>query len=387
MNRLESNTVLEVLGINNRISSIEGKSDVLEDVYLWNDFTIYFYGSDYTIVRGKVPLEVAQRIYEKYPENPYGIRVEGGANSNIPLEWATSEEYENFINESLNELKPDFDKLEKVIFARRTEIFQNNPQSLYIGTYHVDTKEGLLILLTELHDHIASKQLNGEVLDSQVDKNAELLAEIIRRLIKRSNPCKDTGRWIKENNSILLKKTSNRKTADKQEKLIRELLNKFDSTVNPFINHEVEMLDPISYIDKVTIQLNAYDDGTARLNIRDNQSDSWIEHNRNSEYISYGITYPEQPSITVNIHHYLGVRKGSKEPENVICIDHIYPKFDDERSVDLRYNLIDGLAGTTYGDKSPVTKEQKSLIIKELQKAIAKAENLTINNMAAKKTV
>ena len=71
MNRLEFNEVLKTLGINNPLISTTGRYGESEQVHFWQNIAIYFEGSYYTVVRGKVPLEVANIIYQKYPNNPY----------------------------------------------------------------------------------------------------------------------------------------------------------------------------------------------------------------------------------------------------------------------------------------------------------------------------
>ena len=71
MNRLEFNEVLKTLGINNPLINTKGRCGESEQVHFWQNIAIYFGGSYYTAVRGKVPLEVANIIYQKYPNNPY----------------------------------------------------------------------------------------------------------------------------------------------------------------------------------------------------------------------------------------------------------------------------------------------------------------------------
>ena len=75
MNRLEFNEVMKAVGINNPLSTAEGRYGTREEVHYWNNLAIYFGGSYYTIVHGKIPLEVANIIYQKYPGNPYILRL------------------------------------------------------------------------------------------------------------------------------------------------------------------------------------------------------------------------------------------------------------------------------------------------------------------------
>lgn len=51
------------------------------------------------------------------------------------------------------------------------------------------------------------------------------------------------------------------------------------------------------------------------------------------------------------------------------------------QKIDIRYNITQGIAGETYGEKSPITPEQKEWIYDELCKATSLASKVTIDNM------
>ena len=103
MNRLEFNEVMKAVGINNPLSTAEGRYGTREEVHYWNNLAICFGGSYYTIVNGRIPLEVANIIYQKYPGNPYDIRVDGGCKDWNPIDWATDEKYEKDIQKYVKE--------------------------------------------------------------------------------------------------------------------------------------------------------------------------------------------------------------------------------------------------------------------------------------------
>ncbi|MDD2181208.1 MAG: hypothetical protein PHW32_02435 [Bacilli bacterium] len=389
MNRLEFKNVMDVLGIDNKVSNIKGRYGSTEDVHSWNDFKIYFYGSYYSVVEGKIPLEVAKIIYDKYPNNPYSIRVAGGADDNKPSDWAKSEEYNKFVNAAFEVFKEDcnyFNKYKAVINNKKQKILEKDPESLYIDMYHIDTKEGLLILITELQDYFIRKILNNPNIKGQVVMQSKLLAEVNRRLIKQSNPYLSTNQWIKEQDIMILEKTKNRQSDDEQENKIRCLLNKFDEIINPFTNDEIEMLDPNNYTDKITF--NCYgDENEINLTVIDKKTKFWAEHKRSEKFMTYGLYYGKKPRI--HIHHYFDAKdENLRSPVEVICLSHSYDKFNDKREIDLRYDLTNGLTYKTYAneeEKQSITPEQKTLIINELQKAIQTAELITINNMSKPK--
>lgn len=106
-----------------------------------NGFFIFPYNY-YWVVKGKMPLKYANELYEF--RNELEIRVAGGANSNKPLEWCTSDEYEEYSNEQNEQFEliglTEFcNRLE----SKKAELMKNNIDSFYISMYHIDKLEGL----------------------------------------------------------------------------------------------------------------------------------------------------------------------------------------------------------------------------------------------------
>ncbi len=389
MNRLEFTKVMEVLGIDNKVSTITGRYGTTEDVYNWNDIDICFYGSYYSIVDGKIPLEVAKRIYDKDPKNLYSIRIDGGALDNKPIDCAVSDEYNKFVTTFFQLFKGKevcLEKTDTILERKKQEILSHNPESLYIGTYHIDTKEGLLIFLTELQDYYIGKILNEPNINIQVAKQPELLGEINRRLIEDSNPYINVEQWLEkdsgydcEGQTIKKGKTvDNYQKVDEEKNKIKILLKEFDETINPFINNNIKLLDPIEYSDKILFNCYA-DDNEVEFFVKDKTKKGQVEHRRNNEYLTYTLSYGEESWVC--LHHYFVCKK--ENPlffEEIVCL----LSHNDSQSFDLRYNLTNGLAYRTYAkdeEKRPLTPSQKVLIIDELEKAIEVAKTITINNM------
>ena len=147
MNRLEFNEVMKAVGINNPLSTAEGRYGTREEVHYWNNLAICFGGSYYTIVNGRIPLEVANIIYQKYPGNPYDIRVDGGCKDWNPIDWATDEKFEKDIqryNQRYIEDDLDVDEyLSKYENAKRNFKRRKNIDDKYLKAYHIDSKERL----------------------------------------------------------------------------------------------------------------------------------------------------------------------------------------------------------------------------------------------------
>ena len=67
MNSVELKNVMDVLGIA-KVGTTTNTRRGESDLFTWDGLDIYFGGTYYTIVSGKVPLEVAQKIYDKRRE-------------------------------------------------------------------------------------------------------------------------------------------------------------------------------------------------------------------------------------------------------------------------------------------------------------------------------
>ena len=145
---------MKAVGINNPLSTTEGRYGTSEEVHYWNNLAIFFGGSYYTIVNGRIPLEVANIIYQKYPDNPYDIRVDGGCKDWNPIDRATDDKYEKdiqkYVEEQLEEQIGVDEYLSKCKNAEKNLKRRKNIDDKYLKTYHIDSKEGLLICLKPL---------------------------------------------------------------------------------------------------------------------------------------------------------------------------------------------------------------------------------------------
>lgn len=109
----------------------------------YNGFFI-FNQSYYWVVRGRMPLKYAEELY-KFRDS-HGIRVEGGANSNKPIEWCTSDKYYRYnlwiLDLYSNNLISSQD-LSEQLKNKKSELMNNDINDFYVSTYHIDKNEGL----------------------------------------------------------------------------------------------------------------------------------------------------------------------------------------------------------------------------------------------------
>lgn len=386
MNRLEFNEVMRTVGINNPLLTTTVKYGSSEEIYFWQNLAIYF-GRSCAIVKGKIPLEVANIIYEKYPNNPYGIRIDGGCSDWNPNELCIDDKYKKDIQEYMEQNLDDYEYLEKCKEARKNLSHRVN-ENKYIDTYHIDTKEGFVILLIEMKDYFSRKQ---GLVETEVQRFDELMAIINSRILKKVNPYISTYQWMQtdpENSEIFLKTVENgRKTSFGKE--FRDAIDKFDKVVNPFINEEVNLDEMINYLSKVNISSEVYnsEDGMQRENccqvhITDIASKNKVSYYRRPDGFSYLLMYTLGDQQYLDVLHYYSTRGEEKDRGEVIYINYFGDNIPQE--IDVRYNITQGIVGKTCGEKKSITLEQKKWIYDELLKAINLASTITIDNMQKK---
>lgn len=353
MNRLEFNEVMKAVEIYNPLTTT-GRYASSEQVHFWQDVAINFSGSYYAVVHGKIPLEVANIIYEKYPTNPYKIRVSGGCSDLDPKKCTRDDQY--------------------------------------LDTYHIDTKEGLIIFLTEMKDYFARK---NNLPETEVQRYDELMSTINTEILKKVNPTISAYEWMKsdEKNGKTFFDTIVRGTQTSFGKMFRKAIDEFDKAINPYENSDVELDDIKNYIKKVRITATNYNSMTemerkncCTIHIEDINSKNKVSYCRYPDGFMYHLECTLEENQYFSVSHSFstnGERENDKGEE--IYINYYGDNVKEE--IDLRYNITHNVAGATYKEKTPITPEQKEFIYDELLKATSLAASITLSNMKKQKNV
>lgn len=184
--------------------------------------------------------------------------------------------------------------------------------------------------------------------------------------------------------------SSNEKTSFGKE--FRKAVDDFDKTINPFINQDIELDEVGSYIKKVNISANTYDskdnDGMMRKNccgmhITDLESGNKVIFYRNFDGFSYQLQYTLGEDQYLDVLHYYSTREtDDNDKGEFIAINYWGDNIP--QKIDIRYNLTKGIAGSTYGQKTPIIPDQEKFVYDELLKAIELASSITLDNMKKK---
>lgn len=376
INQIEFDEVLKALNINNNINK-NGEYGTSKAIYFWNNITIYFEMYE-AVIRGKVPLEVANIIYEKYHNSHYGIRIDNGSSDYIPIEHAIDDQYKKEIQEYGQNLNT-YEYLARCENSKINMLKRNN-ENKYIETYHIDSKEGLVILLTELKDYYARKQGLPE---TEVRRYDEIMSTIIAGILKAVNPAITAYDWMSADEQYG-QSFLNAITKEKQIPLkhtFRKIVDQFDRTINPYINEDIELDSIDNYLQKVNIIAhNEIDDKYKRnccsLRIKTKEGENNVEFGRSLNGFYYILHCTLASKEGLRVSHYFDTEG------EIICIN--YFEENSKQKTNLKYNITKDLCDENHKGKMPITFEQLLLIYNKLTRAIELASKITIDNMKKK---
>lgn len=352
MNRLEFKTVLDVLGFKSLETKIYPNYE--EYFYKYNDLIISFCSAKYyAIISGRIPLEVANIIYEKYPGNPYGIRVDGGQEKWNPNDYSFGSEY--------------------------------------INTYHIDTKEGLLIFFLEMFDYQSRK---NNLPENYVKLYQQFINDISRTLIKEVNPGISLDEWMKDakksesanKDSYELYLETRKNEKSNIDKEIRKLLRKFDYVVNPFQRNAawLEKTDDIfeklrvnAFSGKKDDMLNRYD--CSHLFLTDMGTNNLVRYTRNPDGFCYNLNFDISEKQNFAFYHYFSNHNFSDSDNGEFILVRCYKDDDFDYLFNMQYNLSNKTITLIHNGSTPITLEQKQFIKEKLIEAINYASDITIN--------
>ena len=386
MNRLEFNEIMKAANIKNNGIKTNGRYGSMEDIYCWNNLTMCFGGSYYAVVNGRIPLEVANNIYEKYPNNPHNIRIEGGSVDSVPFNYAIDDKFEEDIKEyyEQNMVNDDFNTY---FMNAKNNLEKRNDDDKYITSYHIDTKEGLVVFLKEMSAYLSKS--NKETEDINYD---DLANNVSFEILKKINPSISAYEWMQDDEA---NKDNYNRVVERDNKtylgqIFRNAILDFDKAVNPYTDENIELDEIGNYSKKVSISANLSDevDGRFRkeccsLNIKDLNTNNSTTYYRCPDGFSFQLMckYGDEQYLNV-LHYYTSTGQCESDRGEIIGISYYGENI--ENKIDIRLNLTNGTVGPTYGFRTDATPESFAFVYDELVKATEYAKEITVKNMAKK---
>lgn len=177
MLREDYNKIIKSFDITSSISSEFLVNNKLEKVYYWNELIIW-YSNGYVTIKGRIPLNLATSIWDKYPNNLYQIRVNGESYSDRPKDHAVDEVYEKEILNHLDELRLNMNAKGYILKCEDSlkRLKKRTGTNKYITCYHIDTKEGFNIFLSEYSEYLV---------DKKEQEKEKMIKQIVKKLYKK----------------------------------------------------------------------------------------------------------------------------------------------------------------------------------------------------------
>lgn len=125
----------------------------VEAVGVINNFFIYR-RSYYWVLTGKMPLKYAEELFKFRKE--LKIRVNGGSEDDKPIDWCTSDLYEEYCNKIGDLFSSDLmsiGEFSKKLTDKWKELKESSLDDFYIEFYHIDTNLGLKKVIDTIRDN------------------------------------------------------------------------------------------------------------------------------------------------------------------------------------------------------------------------------------------
>ena len=214
------------------------------------------------------------------------------------------------------------------------------------------------------------------------------MASVNSEILKKVNPTISAYEWMQtdERNSEVFSQTVSEGVKTSFGEALREAIDNFDKTVNPFINSDIKLDEIENYLQRVHISAYTYDSedeerkNCCQMRITDLESGNQVDYYRRPSGFLYQLNYTLGKEQYLTALHYYSDDKNDRG--EVVAIN--YWGANMPQKIDVRYNLTEGVIGTQFGPKIPVTPDQEKFVYDELLKATDIASLVALNNMKKK---
>lgn len=356
-------------------------------------------------INGKIPLEVAKTIYEKYSNPRYGIKISQTAyplnfNPN-PVDYAVDEVYEKEIHHYQMQGPEVLAKNKKRALER---LHQRPEKNKYIKRYLISTKEGLIAVITELEKYLAKEERKRHLFANKIISLTDVLAEkskedletsdrkrkeiseaVLKNILEKTHPELSTQDWLNElqENQTIFSELLEIEDSNKEYQKLKEALDNFDKAINPYMNEEIQLKEIKEYQENIVIEAD-YDSSNKKISIKiSNPKEKAAEFYsrvvqtvKSLEGISYTIEYDYGDGSALLMKHEYSIRQGE-----VLTINRYLYNCITQRTV---YNITNGTIKTLGNEEIKVDANMQETITTDVLTATSLATSITTNNMAKK---
>lgn len=259
----------------------------------------------------------------------------------------------------------------------------------FLKRIEISTIEEFILLFSYMEDYnLAKRGLSGNSRDLCDDRISEVMERVSKKvdltitnedwMIKKKcydNYYKD---YLKRINKKPLIKTEKSMQEYDYNLNIRNNINSFDMSVNPYLNVDKKlksMKDIRTFLNISIDNLNLNNEG-AMLKIGDKNTKNYVMYTRNSNSFSYEISYIFRKEKN-SFKHVFDLKNGSNVTGagEIITIKH--EDMETKKKRELIYNITNNKIIGTNNSLKNATLENKKYIYDELLTATAYAEEIT----------
>lgn len=353
------------------------------------DWTVYFDDNAINVkVRGKIPYEVAMKIYENYPCEEFGIKAGSIGDSGNPIPFLTDDIYKATVDKCDSE---DIDSRARRLERARVSLGYRAPNTKYIDTYRLYSKEGLIAVLLELEKYYFK---NEEKETTERSDLVDIIGVVNTKVLDRINPRISGHAWMQETmNSQDYMDGWNRFNGNSSLREFRRALDEFDRTINPFIEGDLTTLEIASDLKDMRIKAYPFDYSDEyknnvkfyRVFISDCEENTSLEFGINPLGFSYYFSCKFGDKDFFSVRHYYNYNSNEEDKGEILVINYFGDNSIRKKKVAL--NLTNGTICIDGKRKKAVTELQLASIYLDLVKATRLAANITVNNFTKNKTL
>ena len=304
MKKAEYVKTLEVLDIDNALSTTRVKDGENEPVHYWNGCAIW-HDKD-AIISGKIPFELAKKIREMDPDNLKRIFFEAsGIKQADPKKVAIDDKYLKEVSIVIEDMKAELATAENgCVYCAREEEYKERLQDLkeevveredtdkYVRRCVIDSVEGLIIVLNEISKYFTKMPA---IMDEDIkDVSNIIISANTRDIISSTNLSISGFDWIRSSVPYGVFYMSKRAQESHFSRLsaLRSKIDSFDAAVNPFIQKDLDFKDPKEYVDKIDISISTgvFPPRNRSRRGRSNCCNMWISERRTNSQTFYSRT-------------------------------------------------------------------------------------------------
>lgn len=348
-------------------------------VYVYNGFNIYFYHGN-VFIDGRIPLNVVDLTKQKH--NDICIYKDGVRTRYfIPDEEAVDDKYNKEIKEICRKERYP------LISDATTRLKRRSSKNKYLKNLVISRKESFLYFLLQEKDFILR---NNKLPETEVNRFNDLLKEVFVNILRRIDPTVSPHAWMidRSTDSTIYNLCNSRVFDNEHLSIIKDLVNEFDMTINPFINNEIDIEDLLKFDDFYVVG----DIGDSHIVNTFNKKDCCEYYIRFGDFHPTYINYKKgDDSFSISIEFYIDDHK--------IYINHLFNSHlsdsydngetifivangDDDYNAEfsLSYNRIRNRSGYNRDPREATTKDYNE-IVSYLKLAISYAREKLYNKL------